>query len=29
MAVDEDLGDLPFGIHRSICLGADDREPPS
>jgi autophagy-related protein 13 len=23
------LGDLPFGIHRSISLGADDREPPS
>ena len=29
LAVDEDLGDLPFGIHRSISLGADDREPPS
>jgi hypothetical protein len=27
LAVDED--DLPFGIHRSISLGADDREPPS
>lgn len=26
---DEDLGDLPFGVHRSISLGADDREPPS
>jgi autophagy-related protein 13 len=25
--VDDDLGDLPF--HRSISLGADDREPPS
>ncbi|KAG4416495.1 autophagy protein 13 [Cadophora malorum] len=29
MAVEEDLGDLPFGIHRSISLGADEREPPS
>jgi len=29
LAVEEDLGDLPFGIHRSISLGADDREPPS
>ncbi|KAE8453464.1 autophagy- protein 13 [Mollisiaceae sp. DMI_Dod_QoI] len=29
IAVEEDLGDLPFGIHRSISLGADDREPPS
>ncbi|CZS96333.1 probable Autophagy-related protein 13 [Rhynchosporium graminicola] len=29
MAVDEDLGDLPFGVHRSISLGADEREPPS
>jgi len=27
LAVDDDLGDLPF--HRSISLGADDREPPS
>jgi autophagy-related protein 13 len=27
--IDEDLGDLPFGAHRSISLGADDREPPS
>jgi autophagy-related protein 13 len=27
--VDEDLGDLPFGAHRSISLGADGREPPS
>jgi hypothetical protein len=27
--VEEDLGDLPFGIHRSTSLGADDREPPS
>ncbi|KAL2069878.1 hypothetical protein VTL71DRAFT_14557 [Oculimacula yallundae] len=29
MAVEEDLGDLPFGVHRSISLGADEREPPS
>ena len=29
LAVDDDLGELPFGIHRSISLGADDREPPS
>ncbi|PQE25424.1 Autophagy-related 13 protein [Rutstroemia sp. NJR-2017a BBW] len=29
LAVDDDLGDLPFGVHRSISLGADDREPPS
>ncbi len=29
LAVEEDLGDLPFGVHRSISLGADDREPPS
>lgn len=29
IAVEEDLGDLPFGPHRSISLGADDREPPS
>ena len=29
VAVEEDLGELPFGIHRSISLGADDREPPS
>ncbi|KAI9736548.1 MAG: autophagy protein 13 [Claussenomyces sp. TS43310] len=29
MAVDEEIGDLPFGVHRSISLGADDREPPS
>lgn len=29
MAVDEDVSELPFGIHRSISLGADDREPPS
>jgi autophagy-related protein 13 len=29
MAVEDDLGDLPFGVHRSISLGADDREPPS
>jgi autophagy-related protein 13 len=29
MPVDDDLGDLPFGAHRSISLGADDREPPS
>lgn len=29
IAVEEDLGDLPFGVHRSISLGADDREPPS
>jgi autophagy-related protein 13 len=29
VAVEEDLGDLPFNIHRSISLGADDREPPS
>lgn len=29
IAVEEDLGELPFGIHRSISLGADDREPPS
>ncbi|RDW75070.1 autophagy-related protein 13 [Coleophoma cylindrospora] len=27
--VDDDLGDVPFGPHRSISLGADDREPPS
>lgn len=27
LAVDDDLSDLPF--HRSISLGADDREPPS
>jgi autophagy-related protein 13 len=29
MAADDDVNDLPFGIHRSISLGADDREPPS
>jgi len=29
IAVEEDLGDLPFGVHRSISLGAEDREPPS
>jgi autophagy-related protein 13 len=29
IAVDDDLGELPFGVHRSISLGADDREPPS
>lgn len=29
IAVEEDLGELPFGVHRSISLGADDREPPS
>jgi autophagy-related protein 13 len=29
LAVDDDLGELPFGVHRSISLGADDREPPS
>lgn len=29
LALDEDFGDLPFGIHRSMSLGADDREPPS
>lgn len=29
VAVDDDIGDLPFGVHRSISLGADDREPPS
>jgi autophagy-related protein 13 len=29
LPVDEDLGDMPFGIHRSISLGADDREAPS
>jgi autophagy-related protein 13 len=29
LAIEDDLGDLPFGIHRSISLGADDREPPS
>ena len=27
IAGDDDLGELPFGIHRSISLGADDREP--
>ncbi|RDL36572.1 Autophagy-related protein 13 [Venustampulla echinocandica] len=29
LPVDDDLGELPFGVHRSISLGADDREPPS
>lgn len=29
LAVEDDLGDLQFGVHRSISLGADDREPPS
>ena len=29
LVVEDDLGDLPFGAHRSISLGADDREPPS
>ena len=29
LAVEDDLGDLPFGIHRSISLGAAGREPPS
>jgi len=29
LAVDEDIVDLAYGIHRSISLGADDREPPS
>ncbi|KAE9380320.1 hypothetical protein N431DRAFT_128190 [Stipitochalara longipes BDJ] len=27
LAVEDDLGELPFGVHRSISLGADDREP--
>ncbi len=29
LVVEDDLSDLPFAIHRSISLGADDREPPS
>ena len=29
LAAEDDLADLPFGPHRSISLGADDREPPS
>lgn len=29
IAAEEDIGELPFGIHRSISLGADDREAPS
>lgn len=29
LPIDDDLGELPFGVHRSISLGADDREPPS
>jgi autophagy-related protein 13 len=29
LAVEDDLGALPFGIHPSNSLGADDREPPS
>jgi autophagy-related protein 13 len=29
LAIEDDLGELPFGVHRSISLGADDREPPS
>lgn len=29
MPVEDDLGDLPFAIHRSLSLGNDDREPPS
>ena len=29
LGLEDDLGDLPFGIHRSMSLGADDREPPS
>lgn len=27
--IDDDLGDLAFGIHRSISLGAEEREPPT
>jgi len=29
LAAEDDLTDLPFGPHRSISLGAEDREPPS
>ncbi|TVY83205.1 Autophagy-related protein [Lachnellula suecica] len=29
LPAEDDLGDLPFAIHRSISLGADEREPPS
>ncbi|KAG9242323.1 autophagy protein-like protein Atg13 [Calycina marina] len=29
VVIDEDLGEPPFGPHRSISLGAEDREPPS
>ncbi|KAH8601384.1 autophagy-related protein 13-domain-containing protein [Bisporella sp. PMI_857] len=29
LAAEDEIGDIPFGVHRSISLGADDREPPS
>jgi autophagy-related protein 13 len=29
LADDDEIGDLPFGVHRSISLGADSRSPPS
>ncbi|CAG8953463.1 hypothetical protein HYFRA_00010213 [Hymenoscyphus fraxineus] len=29
LPIEDDLGELPFGVHRSMSLGADDREPPS
>lgn len=29
LAVDDDVGDLPFGPHRSVSLGDNDREPPT
>lgn len=29
LPVEDDLGDLPFAVHRSISLGADGREAPS
>jgi autophagy-related protein 13 len=29
VAADDDAGELPFGVHRSISLGAQERDPPS
>ncbi|RFU35145.1 hypothetical protein B7463_g1219, partial [Scytalidium lignicola] len=29
LTIDDDIGDLAFAIHRSISLGAEEREPPT
>ncbi|KAH8816181.1 autophagy protein-like protein Atg13 [Xylogone sp. PMI_703] len=29
LTIDDDMGDLAFAIHRSISLGAEEREPPT